>query len=406
MWNVIVIGGGASGLMAAIWAARNQCKVTIIEQKDKLGKKILATGNGKCNYTNYYQVEACYRGADSKQAMKVYESFDVHRTIEFFEELGIYPKERNGYVYPNSGQAASILDVLVLEVKRLGVRMITNEKVTELKKEKDGFLVATNQKNYTCNHVILTTGGCASPKLGSDGSGYTLAKSLGHSITKPLPALVQLKSNAKYLKTISGVRTDAAVTLKVNGKKESYEKGEILFANYGISGIPVMQVSRFASVALEQGLQVELFIDFLPELGYADVLDEIKQRLEHGTNRTAEQLFLGLFNHKLTYILLKEAGIDAKMPSSKVRCDTWKKFANLVKDFRMKITDTNGLENAQTSTGGIPLAEVSLETMESKKVKGLYFAGELLDVDGTCGGYNLQWAWSSGYVAGNGQNRN
>lgn len=406
MWNVIVIGGGASGLMAAIWAARNQCKVTIIERKDKLGKKILATGNGKCNYTNYYQEESCYRGADSKQAMKVYENFDVHQTIQFFEELGIYPKERNGYVYPNSGQAASVLDVLVLEAKRLGVHMVANEKVTAVKKEKGGFFVVTDQKNYTCNHVILTTGGCASPKLGSDGSGYVLAKSLGHSITKPLPALVQLKSNAKYLKTISGVRTDAAVTLKVNGKKASQEKGEILFANYGISGIPVMQVSRFASVALDQGAQVELSIDFLPEVSYTDMLEEIKQRLEHGTNRTAEQLFLGLFNHKLTYILLKEAGIDAEMPSTKVRYDAWKKLANLVKDFKMKITDTNGLENAQTSTGGIPLDEVSLETMESKKVKGLYFAGELLDVDGTCGGYNLQWAWSSGYMAGNGQNRN
>lgn len=400
MLNVIVIGGGASGLMAAIWAARNQCKVTVLEQKDKLGKKILATGNGKCNYTNYYQNEACYRGTDTSKAMKVYETFDVHNTIDFFRELGIYPKDRNGYVYPNSGQAASVLDVLLLEAKRLHVTMLTDCKVESVKPVKNGFQIVTNQKKFQANHVIITTGGCASSKLGSDGSGYKIAKALGHSIIKPLPALVQLKSNAKYLKTLSGVRCEAFVTLKVDGKMETSERGEILFANYGVSGIPVMQMSRFAAVGMDEGKNVEIIIDFLPEISYDELLHDVENRVARGTIRSVEQLFIGLLNHKLTYTILKELKIDPEMPASKLRKDQWKAFANKVKHFEIKITDTNGFENAQTSTGGIPLSEINCDTMESKKVHGVYFAGELLDVDGTCGGYNLQWAWSSGYKAG------
>lgn len=403
MLKVIVIGGGASGLMSAIWAARGHNKVTIIEQKDRLGKKILATGNGKCNYTNYYQVAACYRGSTPEEAMKVYEQFDVNQTVAFFEELGIYPKDRNGYVYPNSGQAASILDVLVLEAKRLGVTMITNEKVEIVKRTKGGFEVRTSKNQYNSDHVIMTCGGCASSKLGSDGSGYPIARTLGHSIIKPLPALVQLKSNAKYLKTISGVRTEAVISLKADGKKIAQEAGEILFANYGISGIPVMQISRFAAVALDEKKQVELIIDFLPELNFGELQQNIQHRLSNGKGRTAEELFIGLFNHKLTYILLKEAGIDPEMQANKIKSESWKRLANLIKGFALKITDTNGFENAQTCTGGVPLSEVDLNTMESKRTKGLFFAGELLDIDGTCGGYNLQWAWSTGYLAGKSQ---
>ena len=403
MLKVIVIGGGASGLMSAIWAARNHCKVTILEQKDKLGKKILATGNGKCNYTNYVQNPSCYRSMNNQEAIKVYETFDVSRTIEFFEELGIYPKERNGYVYPNSGQAASILDVLILEAKRLGVEMICNAKVTAVKQQKGYFQVTATGQTYQGDHVILTTGGCASQKLGSDGSGYPIAKAFGHQIIKPLPALVQLKSNGKYLKTLSGVRCDAAISLLADSKKLTAEKGEILFANYGISGIPVMQVSRYASTALDKGGKVQLSIDFLPDLSYQQLMEQLERRIEHGKNRTAEELFIGLLNHKLTYVLLKEVGIDPELLSGKVRKEAWKKLANQMKNFTMTITDTNGFENAQTCTGGVPLSEIDCNTMESKKTKGLFFAGELLDVDGTCGGYNLQWAWSSGFVAGSSQ---
>ncbi len=400
MLKVIVIGGGASGLMSAIWAARNQCKVTILEQKDKVGKKILATGNGKCNYTNYHQESSCYRGSDVEKAMEVIHAFDVNRTIGFFQELGIYPKERNGYVYPNSGQATSVLDVLILEARRLGIEIICNAKVSAVKKQKNQFAVFANDISYYADHVILTVGGCASSKLGSDGSGYPIAKAFGHTIVKPLPALVQLKSNVKYLKTISGVRCDAAITLLVDSKKVTAEKGEILFANYGISGIPVMQVSRFAAVALDSKRKVELSIDFLSDIPYQQLVEQINQRLSYDKGRTAEEIFVGLLNHKLTYVLLKEVGIDPEMKASKIGKDVWKKLASKMKNFVMTIVDTNGFDNAQTSAGGIPLSEVNVKTLESLKVKGLYFAGELLDVDGTCGGYNLQWAWSSGYVAG------
>lgn len=398
--NIIIIGGGASGLVAAISAARAGSKVTILEHKDKVGKKILATGNGKCNYTNYVQEPACYRGQNPKFALPILKQFDEKKTIEFFRELGIYPKVRNGYVYPNSAQASSVVDVLELEAQGLGVRIICNQHVEHIKKQKKNFLVETTTDKFYGDRVIVTTGGCASKNHGSDGSGFILAKELGHHIVKPLPALVQLKSNAKYLKTLTGVRVDAFIKLFVNGKEVTRETGEILFANYGISGIPVMQVSRYAAVGLEAKQAVQLEIDFLPDLSEEEVIAMLEQRFLNCKQKTVEEVFLGLFNHKLTYILLKEAGIDPVMSAKGMKREWIRKIAKQIKSFTMKITDTNGFDNAQTSAGGVDTREINGETLESSITQGIYFAGEVIDIDGTCGGYNLQWAWSSGYIAG------
>ena len=398
--NVYVIGGGASGLMAAIVAVRRGCSVTILEHKDKIGKKILATGNGKCNYTNRKQTIDCYRGQDQEFAMRVYNQFNVDQTIQFFEELGIYPKERNGYVYPNSGQAQSVTDVLSLECKHLGVTIYLNTHVTKISKTKKGYQVTTNEKTYYADRCIIATGGCASSKLGSDGSGYQLMKDLGHTVLKPLPALVQLKSNAKCLKTLSGVRTDAAVRVLVNQKEVAREQGEILFAAYGLSGIPVMQLSRFAAYYLEQKKDVTFVIDLLPDFSNQQVQEELTRRWKRAEKKTAEEMLIGWLNHKLNYVLLKESGIDPVSKASSISPDQLKKLGKVMKEFAFKITDTNGFDNAQTCVGGVPTKEVDAGTLESKIHKGLYIVGELLDVDGTCGGYNLQWAWSSGMVAG------
>lgn len=423
-YDVIIIGAGASGLTAAISAARQGSRVLVLEQKEKAGKKILATGNGKCNYTNLFQAPECYRSGDSTFAWKVLSSFDVNRTIEFFEELGIYPRERDGYLYPNSEQALSVLQVLLFECERLNVTISCNERVTGIKKPDftvyteqtifaDPDLKKKNNKNpksliaasvkkntYEGKKLILAAGGCASPKLGSDGSGYSLAEGFGHRIIKPLPALVQLKSPEKFCKTLSGVRTASKITLFQDSKLLAKEAGEILFTDYGISGIPILQVSRYASIALDKGERLHLCLDFLPELEFDKVLKLIKERIQRNSNRTLEQMLVGLFQYKLSYIMILSAGLDPYKKAEIVKPQEIEALVKQIKEFTMRIHATNSFENAQVCAGGIATAEINAATMESKRCKNLYLSGEIIDVDGTCGGYNLQWAWSSGYLAG------
>ena len=454
-YDVIVIGAGASGLTAAIAAARQGSTVLVIEQKDKAGKKILATGNGKCNFTNKFQSPECYRSDDSAFAMKVLSHFDVTKTLAFFEELGIYPKEREGYYYPNSEQAASVVAVLLLECQRLKIQIHYNEAVvkidtphfTVITEEKVGLTAKDNtanskqkrafdkrqksnpandlpqvkhkdniakqitlseavpqeeliHKSYRSRRVILATGGCASPSLGSDGTGYEFARALGHTIIKPLPALVQLKSPDKYCKTIAGVRLIALVEVYSNKHFLVKEAGEILFSEHGISGIPILQLSRFAAKALDQGEEVQLRLDFLPGVTRAQLIELLKKRINQNPAKSTEEIMIGLLNHKLSYVIINEAGIDPYKKAELLSEQELNKIMNNIKQFSMRIQATNSFEQAQVCAGGVSTKEIHEDTLESRLVKGLYLIGELVDVDGTCGGYNLQWAWSSGYIAG------
>ncbi len=400
MSHVIIVGGGASGLMAGIMAARNHHKVTILEHKEKAGKKILATGNGKCNFTNLVQKPDCYRGEEEGFPLKVINRFDVNQTIEFFKEIGIYPKEKKGYLYPNSEQAVSITEVLLSEFHYLKGELILGVHVSKITPAGRGFVVQGGDREYKCDKVILAAGGQASQNLGSDGSGYTLAKNLGHKVIKPLPALVQLKSDMKYFKTIAGVRCIAAISVFINKVFAVKEEGEILFAAYGVSGIPIMQVSRFAAKALDANKSVSIVVDFFPELREIDLMDNLNHRIKRIPLRGVEQAFTGLLNNKLLYILLKEARIPVDLPCHKLTKEKLLEFTKLLKAMEIQISDTNSFDQAQVCAGGIATYEIDNNTMESKIVKGLYLCGELLDVDGTCGGYNLQWAWSSGALAG------
>lgn len=398
--KIAVIGGGASGMMAAITAAEQGAEVTVYEAKEKPGKKLLATGNGKCNYTNLVQEDSCYRGTDTSFSKQVRNAFTLEDTIRFFQSIGIEPKCKNGYVYPNSEQASSVAEALILELRARCVP-IKMEPVVSIKKWENRFLVKTEHGAKEYEKVILCCGSCAGLKKPEEFSGYRLAEQLGHHITPLFPALVQLRCKEKWLKTVSGVRTEGCIRVFADGKQVAEEKGELLFTDYGLSGIPVFQVSRFAGEGLELGKKVSCSLDLLPGYSLEELEQMLHRRVQTLKKRTAEEMLTGLANHKLNYILLKEVGIDpVEVGKTAFSSEKIKKLAGVYKQLKCHVTGCNPFANAQVCAGGVNTAEIDNKTMESRLTPNLYFAGELVDVDGTCGGYNLQWAWSSGYVAG------
>lgn len=403
----IIIGGGAAGLMAAITAAENGADVTILEHMPRVGKKILATGNGKCNMTNLHMTADCYRCGEPEVPMQVIGTFPVSDTIQFFRRLGILTTDRNGYVYPASGQAQTVLDALREKTDSLGIRTVCESKVYAIEKDKKGsFVVKSETGSYSGNFVILAAGSMAAKTTGSDGSGYELAKSLGHKVKKPLPALVQLKCNGDFFKGIAGVRTDVRVSLYTVGRNGELEallaadSGELQLTDYGISGIPVFQVSRYAAEALDRRKRVMAVVDFMPDYTEEEVFRILEEQRNYLYDRKAGDFLNGLFNKKLAALFMKAARIKPELDVAVVSNKKLGELVEVIKEMTFEVTGTNSYDKAQICMGGVPLSEVDAATMESRLVPGLYFAGEILDVDGICGGYNLQWAWSSGYLAG------
>ena len=407
--DVIIIGGGAAGMTAAIACVRQGMKngqqrnVTILEHNEKLGRKLAATGNGKCNYTNRFQNMDCYRGQEKEVIEQILSQFGVEDTISFFKGLGIYPKDKNGYLYPFSEQATAIIEAMRLEMEHLKVKIKSKEHIVRVEKKDGEFLVSTATYTYRAPKLILATGGLAAGKLGSDGSGYDFAKSLGLEVTKLYPALTGLKTK-EDMNSLAGVRVKAEITLSVEddcvGEICYKENGELQLVSYGISGIPVFQLSRFAAVALGQGKKVYAKIDFFPEITEEELLALCWVLCTRTGYKTAGTLFNGLLDNKLTAVLLKKACIDKNKKAEALTEEELRVFCHCIKEFTCAIIDTNGFENAQVTAGGVKLTEIQPDSMEAKKVDGLYLTGELLDVDGICGGYNLQWAWATGYLAG------
>ncbi len=395
-------------MTAAIFAARQGAEVVLLEHKDRVGKKILSTGNGKCNLSNRKMDASCYRSSVSGFPMKVIRQFPVERTLEFFESLGVVIKDRNGYLYPWSGQASAILDVLRTELKEQKVRVVTECEIHRIlppfgknrEEEKQCYRVETGKGVFQGDCLILAAGSKAAPGTGSDGSGYELAAALGHRIVKPLPALVQLKCRESFYKQITGVRTDGRVTLWSDGDLLSSDSGELQLTDYGISGIPVFQVSRYAVRALDEGRKVSAVIDFCPELSRKQVAAHLRERRERGGERTLEELFTGWIHKKLALLFLKRSNLRTDRPVKSLTEEEIRTLTACVKEFRTEIIGSNSFEQAQICCGGVDVREVDPFSLESKKRKGLYLIGELLDVDGICGGYNLQWAWSTGAIAG------
>lgn len=400
MRHVAIIGGGAAGMMAAITAAREGVKVTILEHKDRIGKKILSTGNGRCNFTNTYQTPACYRSDNRDFAWNIIQKFNVEKTISFFKELGIYPKDRNGYLYPYSDQAAAILEVLQIEIAKLDICVMTEINVLDIQPVKRGIRVTTDKKTITVDSVILACGSKSAPVTGSDGSGYQLAKLLGHRIVPVLPALVQLRCAEKFYKSISGVRVQGTVEIYADDISLASDTGEIQLTNYGISGIPVFQVSRYAAKAIYQKQSVTAVLNFMPDMNKDEFLSFLQERITLCPHKTLDEFFTGIFPKKLCELWIRLSRLPKEMRVSDLSGEQLEKLVLLIQHLRTHITETNAFEQAQICCGGVDTTEINPDTLESNYVPGIYFAGELLDVDGICGGYNLQWAWSSGFVAG------
>ena len=404
MGNTVgIIGGGAAGMMAAIEAARSGARVTLLEGNDRLGKKILSTGNGKCNLGNEKLDLEEYYTENPEILKRCLDVFGTAETVDFFRGIGLMIKSKNGYLYPASEQAAVVLDVLRYAVESEGVKVVTECKVSKITRqpEKNGFLVSGNGKNYFFDKVILACGGKAAPKTGSDGNGYDLAKSLGHSVLPTVPALVQMKCKEDYFKMVSGVRADAQIVVMDKQGEITRERGELQLTDYGISGIPVFQISRVMNYMLCDRNQVEVHIDLLPDYGKKEFLELMQIREKLFREGTTEKYFTGILNKKIMLLFMKLAGIKPTDDVESISGAKLQKVYELCKDWRVTVVGSNPYDNAQVCAGGVPLREVD-EDMQSLKVPGLFFAGEILDVDGKCGGYNLQWAWCSGYLAGRG----
>ncbi|MBU3876780.1 NAD(P)/FAD-dependent oxidoreductase [Faecalicatena sp. AGMB00832] len=400
MTRIAVIGGGASGLMAAVTAAENGAEVLLLEHKDRVGKKLLSTGNGRCNFTNLKQEPVCYHSENLLFPWQIIEKFNAQQTIAFFLKLGIYSKNRNGYLYPHSDQASAVLDVLRMEAIRLHVDIQTEVHCREIQPVKKGFKICTDQGAFSADKVILAAGSKAAPASGSDGSGYTLAKKLGHRLIPVLPSLVQLCCKENFYKGIAGVRANGRVSIYVDGECQAADTGEIQLTNYGISGIPVFQVSRYASIGLYEKKEVTAVLNFMPDFSREQFITFLKNRISSRPQKTMEEFLVGLFHKKLSDLWLKLAKIERSKKAGDCTEAEITRLSALIQGFRTEVTDTKSFEQAQVCRGGVDTKEVHAETLESLYVPGLYFAGEILDVDGICGGYNLQWAWSSGYVAG------
>ncbi len=401
--KILIIGGGASGLTAAISAARQGGKVVLIEGLPRVGKKILATGNGRCNLSNIAGDTSRYHGENPGFVQAVFSQVDVEATLDFFRLLGLETKvEEGGKIFPLSDQASSVLDVLRYEVHRLGVRQILGDPVVSLEKKGRGFTLETaSGESLSGDRVILATGGKAAPKLGGSGSGHSLAEALGHSVTPVFPALVQIKCKNSNFRSMKGVKIQGSIRSESNGKVLREEAGEILFTDYGVSGPPVLQLSRGIAGALHRGGEPRIVIDFFPKIPGEKLYETLWMLFSLEGKKPLDLSLVGLLNKKVIPVLLKEIGLtDLKKPCETMGDQEIQQLCRLLKACVFIPTGTLSWKDAQVTAGGIQTGEVHGKTLESKILPGLYFAGEVLDIDGDCGGFNLQWAWSSGILAG------
>ena len=475
--TVAVIGGGAAGMMAAIEAARAGAIVTLIEKNPQLGKKLAMTGNGRCNYTNLDmsdRIGGKFRGFHPEFAAPSLDALPPEAVLDWFRAIGVEPRFRGSYVYPNSDQASAVVDALREELHRLSVKVYYNAEVksvqrvdadaefsaakasmpgkaasaSEIREKRNAgyFMIQCTDAVVKADRVILAAGSKAAPKTGSNGDGYFIARKLGHTIVPYVPALCGIRCAGDAFRALAGIRTEAALELVIDGHSVDREAGELQLVDYGISGIPVFQLSRYAAYALQEGKKAAVYINFLPgftEAGAAvrnskrassasgistievsaaknaqnaraevsccaakaedpkDLAVQLyRQRQERLAGRKMESFFTGLLHQKLGQLLLRMASVRPELPVAELSEKQLRSLASLSVRFKAECVEMNGFLQAQVVAGGVDTTELDPGTMASRLVPGLYFAGEVLDIDGICGGYNLQWAWASGFVAG------
>ncbi len=402
--EVLVLGGGASGLMAAVTAAGvleksgTTARVVIAERSERVGRKLLATGNGRCNLLNRNADAGSYHGSSCGFLQEVIGAYPPGRVLGMFEKMGLLcSEEAEGRMYPACGQASAVLDVLRLRCRGLRVEERCGFEIREIQRGKKGFTVlAKDGEPLYAKRVIVAMGGKAAPGFGSDGSGFSLLGSLGHRIIEPFPALVPVKSDAAFCRPLKGVRAKAEVRLLRHGKIMGQESGEVQFTDYGLSGIAVMQLSRFAKGGKEKGL--ELSLDLVGEK--ARVKDMLMRRRLLNAEEPAGTALTGIVHKKLGQELVRRVTGTPGGRIGELSGRQMDEIARLCRDLRFPVTGVTGWQNAQVTAGGADTAQFDPQTMQSRLIPGLYAAGEVLDVDGMCGGYNLQWAWSSGALAG------
>ncbi len=394
--KIAVIGAGASGLVAAIEAKRTNSRhnVMLFEKNQRVGKKILVTGNGKCNLSNINVTSESYYPSGDFTSFAI-ENYGVETTLGFFEKIGLYTySDEEGRVYPLSNQASSVLDALRFECKRLGIETVCDYKVKSVEKNGKGFVI---NGSFFFDRVIVACGGKSNPVHGSDGSGFDILSSLGHTVNNPRPALVPLICY-DFPKNLKGVRSQCNCILSENGEKRVECSGEVQFTDYGLSGIPIMNLSGFCDT--ESGGEYTVSLDLVPSLSGDEVSAFIIDRLENDENGLVENLLSGIVNKQLGLAVIKLLGINQNERNSSINKEYADRISGVLKSWTVKVKSTKGFDFSQATAGGVSTDEFNPQTLESKLVSGLFACGEIFDVFAECGGYNLQWAWSSGMLAG------
>lgn len=392
--DIAIIGGGASGLAAAVSAAEHsRCRITVFERLQRVGKKLLSTGNGRCNLSNENLSPEYYSG--DKQFLSFVK--DVPDANELFRSVGLITRTDNeGRIYPHSMAASSVLDALRHKASACGVEMLCQVMVSDIRKDKDTFIIITNNEQYRAKSVIISSGGRAAPSFGSDGTGYTLAKRFGHTVTELYPALAPIRTDINKVKALKGLRTYAEASLLINGQSIAKQTGEVQFSDGALSGICIFNLSALAAKNVGK---CEISLDIAPSLSEKELTDALFSAAKIRSELPCEELLTGLAHKRIGQQLLKAVGISCSMLCKDISERDIKNVAAVIKDRRFPVTGISDWSLAQSTEGGIPAKEVTPKLM-SKKADGLFFSGEILDICGQCGGYNLDWAWKSGYLAG------
>ena len=399
MKQVIIIGGGASGMMAALTASASpDTQVTLLERQSRVGRKLLSTGNGRCNLTNLHAVPSHYHGEHPDFAAPALSAFGVEDALSFFRSLGLVTAaEDDGKVYPYSNSANSVLDVLRFAMEAQGVQVVSGASAEKIKCKDRRFSLLAGGEVFAADCVIVACGGAAGSKLGGVMDGYQLLKSLGHHRTALYPALVQIKTDPQYPRSLKGVKAEAHIAVFSGDTLLAENQGEILFTEYGVSGPAVFEISRYASMGGDS-LTVEL--DLWPALSEADVRAWLAERQARLPQLETAQLFTGALHNRLGQVVGRFASLPAGGTVAQLSPRDLAAAACGCKHFLLPVTGTCGFDSAQVTAGGMRTEEFDPQTMQSRLIPGLYACGEVLDIDGDCGGFNLQWAWSSGHLAG------